>query len=176
MKKSNKVNVNGVSKSRAQWARSIGVTKAAISLREKNGESARRAIGEIIYTKHSESMLRHYRHARSKHPHFCDKLTDYGKLEWAELEKSCRTLIGIRAAAGELSAADILDCEIAEAFNAIANGDIKHAIEECYDAAVVLLRIVDVLKGAQVVGYRNPLSESQDGCREGGSYEKRKSK
>ena len=152
MKKHNVfVTVNGVSKSRAQWARELGVTKGAISLRESKGESASSAISEIIGTVHTRKILEHYAHAKEKHPYFCDGILspveDYrGALANQRLRlaaaKSCRMV----------AACDLIDCELLEAYVEAANGKDAHAVEELYDCVAVLIRTIDVLEGRQKLG------------------------
>lgn len=95
----------------------------------------------------------HYRHARAKHPHFAAALyPNEGFGFFAECAKSqlkaMRKLIGI----GKSNAETVLMCETAEAREAYARGDRAAAVEECYDAIAVLLRMVDVLEGRQALG------------------------
>lgn len=46
----------------------------------------------------------------------------------------------------------LLNCEVWEVHEAIMKGDTAQAVEECYDAIAVLLRVVDVLEGRQKLG------------------------
>ena len=165
MKKHNVlVTVNGISKSRAQWAKELGVTKGAISLRESMGESASSAISKIIGTVHTRKILEHYAHAKKKHPYFCDKiapidldkedkegLADYRKSVKMSLS-NMRSYIEALIKECELDWNDLVLCELWEVDEAIANGDTAHAVEECYDAISVLLRTIDVLEGRQKLG------------------------
>ena len=158
MKKHNVlVTVNGISKSRAQWAKELGVTKGAISHRESMGKSASSAISGILGTKHTRKILEHYAHAKKKHPYFCDDLLP--ELEREEILRitknvltSIRKKIEDRARAGHVGWDDLLNCEVWEVFDAIINNDKAQAIEELYDCIAVLLRTVDVLKGWQKLG------------------------
>lgn len=165
MKKHNMlVTVNGVSKSRAQWAKELGVTKGAISLREGKGESASSAIENIIGTVHTRKILEHYAHAKEKHPYFCDKIAPIdldkedkeGLADYREAVKrrlsDMRSDIEVFIKTDELDWSDLVLCELWEVIEAIANGDTAHAIEELYDCAAVCLRTVDVLKGWQKLG------------------------
>ena len=155
MKKHNiLVTVNGVSKSRAQWAKELGVTRGAISFRESKGESASSAIENIIGTTHSRKVLEHYAHAKEKHPYFCDYIIpDFfdGKQSAEELAEF-RGILKSRVLAKHVCFLHVLRCEIAEARDALANGDTAAAVEEFYDAVAVLLRTIDVLEGRQKLG------------------------
>lgn len=95
----------------------------------------------------------HYRHARAKHPHFADRLyfneefnffAEYAKSQM----KALRELVGV----GKIDAETVLLCELTEVRDAYARGDRAAAVEECYDAIAVLLRMVDVLEGRQALG------------------------
>ena len=46
----------------------------------------------------------------------------------------------------------LLNCEVWEVHDALFRGDNAHAVEECYDAIAVLLRVVDVIEGRQALG------------------------
>ena len=105
-----------------------------------------------------EKIREHYEHAKEKHPYFCDWVIPetYTPKEIRKriddtLQK-CREDIALAEGVGVLSWDDILNCEVWEVFNAIAKGDTAAAVEECYDAIAVLLRVVDVLEGRQALG------------------------
>ena len=63
-----------------------------------------------------------------------------------------RTLCTVQKMFQALSAEAVLNCELAEVYEAYARGDTAHAVEECYDAIAVLLRMIDVLEGRQALG------------------------
>lgn len=67
------------------------------------------------------------------------------------------------AQANMLSASTVLDCEIAEVYDAIEKGDKEEAIEECYDAIAVLLRLIDVLSDDQPLGKPAPETSGDEG-------------
>lgn len=104
------------------------------------------------------AIEKHYLHAREKHPYFCDSLfpksytKDQAKRRCAIELEDCRNLISEMASAGRLQWDLLLNCEVWEVHEAIANGDTAAAVEECYDAIAVLLRVVDVLEGRQALG------------------------
>lgn len=109
-------------------------------------------------TYHISNILKHYAHAKEKHPYFCDSLypKDYTRDEArcrckAELS-TCRELIKEQISYEVLQWDLLLNCEVWEAHEAIANGDTANAVEECYDAISVLLRTIDVLEGRQKLG------------------------
>lgn len=95
----------------------------------------------------------HYANAVCKHPRFADKFADACTSAYRR-----RTLKEARAAlatAREISAEDVLLCEVCEIFEAHSRGERAAAIAECYDAIAVLLRIVDALEGRQPLGVLN---------------------
>lgn len=110
-----------------------------------------------------EKIQQHYDHAREKHPNFCDALIA-NQLPNSPLEEdSDRALLDkflsdIRnnnskdEKDGNVLFSNLLDEEKWEVLLAIADGDKTQAIEECYDAIAVLLRVIDVLEGRQKLG------------------------
>ena len=104
---------------------------------------------------HIARIERHYLHAKEKHPYFCDRLIPENYTQ-DDSEALLRMLRGDIAEGKRYSSlyafANVLDCEIAEAECAVAKGDTAAAVEECYDAIAVLLRVVDVLEGRQKLG------------------------
>lgn len=116
-------------------------------------------------TYHVSNILKHYAHAKEKHPYFCDMIApvdldeERRKGTLADYQASTsyslatmRDNIACDAQNGRLTWELLLLCESLEISDAIANGDTAHAVEECYDAIAVLLRTVDVLKGWQELG------------------------
>lgn len=110
---------------------------------------------EEIY--HISNILKHYDHAKEKHPYFCDRLLP----DWPISEiKNCvavnldraRTRIKAGVRDHNLLWNEIADCEVWEATEAMANGDTAHAVEELHDCVAVLLRTIDVLEGRQKLG------------------------
>lgn len=115
-------------------------------------------------TYHISNILKHYAHAKEKHPYFCDKiapvnfdeedeegLADYResvKMRLSDMRSDIEELIK----KDELDYNDLVLCELWEVDEAIADGDTAHAVEECYDAIAVLLRTIDVLEGRQKLG------------------------
>lgn len=109
-----------------------------------------------------EKIQEHYDHAREKHPYFCDGLTGkdiYGRESCLYLHdyysaesKWRKEEVENRSKNGTLKAEHVLGSEYYEILEAYARGDIPHAIEECYDAIAVLLRVIDVLAGQQALG------------------------
>lgn len=102
------------------------------------------------------AIERHYKHAREKHPYFCDVLfrEDRKRVDGgpdAHLATG-RTHLDRMIRFGEADFLDVADCEVAEAFAAYCNGDVPQTIEEVYDVIAVLLRVVDVLEGRQALG------------------------
>lgn len=102
-------------------------------------------------TYHISNILNHYAHAKAKHPYLCDRILspveDY-KGALANQRSRLEDAVNCRM----VSACDLIDCELLEAYVEAANGNTVHAVEECYDAIAVLLRTIDVLEGRQKLG------------------------
>lgn len=106
----------------------------------------------------------HYEHAKQKHPYFCDKIAPVdldkedreGLADYIEAVKrrlsDMRSDIKVLIKKGDLDWNNLVLCELWEVDEAIANGNTAAAVEECYDAIAVLLRVVDVLEGRQALG------------------------
>lgn len=108
-------------------------------------------------TPNIDKIVEHYNDAREKHPYFCDwvqsgKPQSYIKREIFNHHAYCRERNKLLSESGTLGWDDILDCETWGVFEALANGDKAHAIEELYDMIAVCLRTIDVLEGRQELG------------------------
>lgn len=105
-------------------------------------------------TYHISNIMKHYAHARQKHPYFCDIIKQDGLpfyfAEW-HLE-DCRKRLVYARAANVVQWDELLDCEKYEAMVEIDHGHTAHAVEELYDCVAVLLRTIDVLEGRQTLG------------------------
>jgi hypothetical protein len=108
-------------------------------------------------TYHVSNILKHYAHAKEKHPYFCDWI----KPDAADCDDVRRVTNGLAYTRKRVSDAidchnvgwdDLLDCEVWEVFDALVSGDTAHAIEELYDCIAVCLRTIDALKGWQKLG------------------------
>ena len=118
---------------------------------ERNGSKT--DSGNTCMTGYFRKIAEHYNHAREKHPGFATDLfneTD-PKCATFELDRVRRNLETTESA-GCVIAETVLNCEIREAIQAFTDGDKDHAVDECYDAIAVLLRIVDVIEGRQKLG------------------------
>ena len=110
-----------------------------------------------------ENAMKHYRHARAKHPYFADGIS-YSERTGDDIRDQIRAkyangLLTIRrrfvreaSDIGCIMAECVLDCESAEVYSALAHGDTAHAVEECYDVIAVIMRMIDVLQGRQALG------------------------
>lgn len=106
-----------------------------------------------------KEMWTHYRHAKEKHPFFADRVMVPGiipitencgminailihrrnkaaKKLWNDLAKQKK-----RAIKRTPSVENVLDAELYELYAAVANGDLKQARYEIFDAIAVLLRL-----------------------------------
>ena len=108
-----------------------------------------------FHIEHSRRIAQHYAHAREKHPHFCDWIgtkNDAAKTKITKHLEEMRLDLSAAAKCGQVDWAALLDCEMWEVFDALANGDKAHAVEELYDCAVICLRTIDMLEGRQKLG------------------------
>ena len=100
----------------------------------------------------------HYERAKEKHPYFCDCIfpanLDAETVRYVIREELSRIRRGIKSdiEKGEVGWDQLLNCEVWEIHEAVANNNAAAAVEECYDAIAVLLRVVDVLEGCQALG------------------------
>ena len=96
----------------------------------------------------------HYRHAKEKHPYFCDKVVN-GIWNVKEVQANLarlRKCIKQDIERHDLDALDLLVCEMREFEEAMTLNDKAHAVEECYDMIAVILRVIAVLEGRQKLG------------------------
>lgn len=116
---------------------------------------------------HADPILKHYNHAREKHLYFCDWVEPQGETSEKAKAKTETTLAVIRGIIKEgmekhtLGWDDLLNCEVWEVFEALANGDKAQAVEELYDCIAVCLRTIDVLKGWQKLGKPETKGEAE---------------
>lgn len=101
---------------------------------------------------HSDRICKHYVHAHEKHPYFCDRITCLSSVGSDTHLDICRSLLAAEIKVSDVEASTVLTCEIYEAIQAYTHGDISHAVEELYDCAAVVLRMIDVLEGRQELG------------------------
>lgn len=114
--------------------------------------------GEETY--HISNILRHYAHAKAKHPYFCDGILSPVEDYKGALANQRSRLAAMRSC-GMVAACDLVDCELLEAYVEAANGNTVHAVEECYDAIAVLLRTIDVLEERQKLGKPETKGEAE---------------
>lgn len=132
----------------------------ALALIELKAHNARwRGAGSLPAAVLAE-IYKHYTHAKTKHPYFCDGLTpiafggDPDEIrEWVDYQlREQRRKLALLADDGRVSWVDVLNCEVWEINEALVAGDFPAGVRECYDAIAVLLRLVDVLQGRQDMG------------------------
>lgn len=111
------------------------------------------------------AIERHYNHAKEKHPYFCDRIIPGEDYPWnvgEEIKENLREIRSRIARSIESQRCgwdELLNEEVWEVLEAIYNGENDNAIEECYDAIAVLLRVIDILEGRQELG--NPKGGSK---------------
>ena len=112
-------------------------------------------------TYHISSILRHYAHAKEKHPYFCDMITCLSKAGADTHLDIYRSRLKAEADNGCVEAGTVLMCEFYKALQAYKHGDTAHAVEELYDCVAVLLRTIDVLEGRQKLGKPETKGEAE---------------
>lgn len=112
-------------------------------------------------TYHISSILKHYAHAKEKHPYFCDIITCLSKAGADAHLYIYRSRLKAEADNGCVEAGTVLTCEFYEAIQAYAYGDTAHAVEELHDCIAVCLRIIDVLEGRQKLGKPEAKGEAE---------------
>jgi len=105
-------------------------------------------------TYHVSNILKHYAHAKEKHPYFCDMVTRdiWTVKDVQENIARIRQYIAEDVKRHEVKALSLLICEMREFEEAMTLKDHAAAIEELYDIVAVCLRIIDVLEGRQKLG------------------------
>ena len=106
-------------------------------------------------TYHVSNIIKHYAHAKEKHPYFCDGILSPVE-DYKRALANQRTRLAAAKSCRMVAACDLIDCELLEAYVEVANGKNARAVEECYDAISVLLRTIDVLEGRQKLGKNIP--------------------
>lgn len=99
-----------------------------------------------------EKIQEHYDHAREKHQCFCDIITCLSDVGADTHLDIYRSTLAAEADNNCVEVGTVLMCEFYEAIQAYTKGDTAAAVEECYDAIAVLLRMIDVLEGRQPTG------------------------
>lgn len=105
-----------------------------------------------------DKIKEHYEHAKEKHPYFCDLLLPRGYSR-EELRDYVDTMLSDAREKIQIYSEDhilifptLLNCEVWEINEALVAENHAAAVEECYDAIAVLLRVIDVLEGRQALG------------------------
>ena len=112
--------------------------------------------GEETY--HVSNILKHYAHAKEKHPYFCDGISpfDIGYVQmdqtFEEVVEERRDDVAYHAQKHSLLLEDLIDCEWSEVLCECDRGNDALAVQKLYDLAVLCLRAIDVLEGRQELG------------------------
>lgn len=88
-----------------------------------------------------QRIIEHYHKACEKHPIFCGAFLN----NQVTLESVRQVLWYARR--NEATAQNILEEECYEIYEAYLSGDKEHAIDECYDAIAVLIRMIELIEG-----------------------------
>lgn len=113
------------------------------------------------FARFAADIERHYLHEKAKHPFFADVLVrrfvkkDGTHPNAKRLLKEAREQIAAHNAIHNLSAFDLLTCELYEAAVEIKRKNTRRAIEELFDSVAVILRMVDVLQRKEKLGGRD---------------------
>lgn len=134
---------------------------AAERLREVADELADPRCNVLL--RHGGHIRRHYVNAMRKHQKFAygminpaDKVFAYDRLDEKRSELRART------DAETVYATDVLDCEVAELYDAMANGTDLDVAEEAYDCIAVLLRIIDCAEHGAPFARKTSLSDDKE--------------
>lgn len=96
---------------------------------------------------HDEVNVEHYRAARAKHPHFADRMLRSEENEnFKEMLAASRRHLRRAVEMCDVAATDVLECELAELYEAMDRSDWRDVEDEAYDCAAVLWRIVDMAR------------------------------
>lgn len=106
-----------------------------------------------------EKLKETYERAREKNPNFCDIITCLSTDGAKTHLDIYRATLAAEVNASAVEASTLLLCEYHEAIQAYLNGDTSVAIDKCYEAIAVLLRIMDVFEGHQELGKPNKENE-----------------
>ena len=100
------------------------------------------------------NIVIHYRHAKKKHPYFCDRLLPISAegLKLQDALPDMRRELREDIERGECAAFSVAGLELLEFAEAVILHDTAASVEECYDTIAVLLRTIDVLEGRQKLG------------------------
>lgn len=100
------------------------------------------------------AIERHYKHAKEKHPYFCDMVTRdlWTAKDIKDNLKRIRQYIEQDIERHEVEAMSLLICEMREFEEAMTLKDTASAVEELYDVIAVCMRIIDVLERWQELG------------------------
>lgn len=102
-------------------------------------------------------IVRHYEHAKEKHPVFADIISTGGFTLGA---KHYKAHLRARHEAGECTPMDVLFGEYLEVLEAIDAKDKAQAVYECYDCIAVLLRLIDMIEEtAEKEGWKEEVRE-----------------
>lgn len=114
-----------------------------------------------------QQIAKHYRKAVDRHPYFADVVARVvDNPLWKSYLEASHDQLKRHILAGCVDVEDVIRSEWAEIMEAYTRGDKAAAVEECYDAIAVLLRMVDVFEGRQPFG---DVSKMETNGTEGGA-------
>jgi len=115
-------------------------------------------MNDKITETHLSRVAAHYANAMEKHPRFADAIDYHLNAEYARRALATRrSMLLADNKSGYVTARDVLDCEVLEIYEAWHMVRFADAVEECYDAIAVLLRMADMI------------AAEADGAKEGGA-------
>lgn len=139
-------------------------------MKRKENDSRKRTDGEPGWSGEGigpmtflSNVMTRYHVSRSTHPRFVDGLScndrtgdetrDAINAKYAmEMLALRRKHVYQAVEEGCLTAETLLDCRVAEVCAALAEDDGTRAVDGCYGAIVVLMRMIDVIEGRQSLG------------------------
>lgn len=99
-----------------------------------------------VLKRHGDHIVRHFINAERKHAGFAYGFLSsdqYRDDKFAQALEEARGRLAKHDEQNDTSAKDVLDCEVAELYEAMVGADPITIAEEAYDCIAVLLRIID---------------------------------
>lgn len=99
-----------------------------------------------VLKRHGDHIVRHFVNAERKHAGFAYGFLSsdqYRDNKFAQALEDARERLAKHNRQNDTSAKDVLDCEVAELYEAMIEADPITIAEEAYDCIAVLLRIID---------------------------------
>jgi len=84
--------------------------------------------------------------AKKKHPKFVDRFTHWNKMETRDTLQRCRESLREHKVENSVEPMHVLQCELAETYDAYARGKFAHAVQELAQCAAVCIRAMEYIE------------------------------